>query len=605
MRHREPCQVRKEAAISGSPHVPQTSLLPGARGVALRRSYFVKRFFMYTALYRSERPEIFGDVIGQEHIVRILRNQTASDTVGHAYLFCGTRGTGKTTLARLLAKAVNCTGEGERPCGMCANCMAIRNGTFMDMIEIDAASNNGVDNVRELRESVNYPPAVGKRKVYIIDEVHMLSTAAFNALLKTLEEPPEGVMFILATTDPQKLPQTILSRCLRLDFHRIPEGLIAAHMEKICRSRGVDISPDALHLLAVNADGSVRDGLSLLDQCLAGSTEKLDRDTVLEYLGTVSEDFFIQLTERIQVKDTAGALILLDDAVREGKDVRQLLSDWLSHCRSLLISKYVSDPKDMLNVSAENALRLRQQSDVIELADINNAIVTIAKALNDARYSTQPRILMELAVVTLAAGLGENMPGGQKQAAAQSAPVRRTAKSIREIASHKAKIVGDVPSEDKPSGSVPSEDAAEGGMQSFSEDNLSVEGGRQPKTRLSGSADDEAPDVIWERVWERMADDGGSSYLVRINTSLEGICDNEFRVKAANDVVRKIAEKNREALTNAMYAVTGRHIKMVLVSASEAEPEDEQTPAQEEAEARAERIADEFAEKFKIRPRIE
>lgn len=212
---------------------------------------------------------------------------------------------------------------------------------------------------------------------------------------------------------------------------------------------------------------------------------------------------------------------------------------------------------------------------------------------------------MELAVVTLAAGLGENMPGGQKQAAAQSAPVRRTAKSIREIASHKAKIVGDVPSEDKPSGSVPSEDAAEGGMQSFSEDNLSVEGGRQPKTRLSGSADDEAPDVIWERVWERMADDGGSSYLVRINTSLEGICDNEFRVKAANDVVRKIAEKNREALTNAMYAVTGRHIKMVLVSASEAEPEDEQTPAQEEAEARAERIADEFAEKFKIRPRIE
>ena len=181
----------------------------------------------------------------------------------------------------------------------------------------------------------------------------------------------------------------------------------------------------------------------------------------------------------------------------------------------------------------------------------------------------------------------------------------RTAKSIREIASHKAKIVSDVPSEDKPSGSVPSEDAAEGGMQSFSEDNLSVEGGRQPKTRLSGSADNEAPDVIWERVWERMADDGGSSYLVRINTSLEGIYDNEFRVKAANDVVRKIAEKNREALTNAMYAVTGRHIKMVLVSASEAEPEDEQTPAQEEAEARAERIADEFAEKFKIRPRIE
>ena len=236
---------------------------------------------MYTALYRTERPETFDEILGQEHIVKILKNQVATGTVGHAYLFAGTRGTGKTSTARILAKAVNCTGEGEVPCGVCPSCRAIKEGSFIDMIEIDAASNNGVDNVRELRESVNYPPAVGKKKVYIIDEAHMLTSQALNALLKTLEEPPENVMFILATTDPQKLLQTILSRCLRLDFRRIPDAKIAEHMKKICDARGVTITQDALRLLASNADGSVRDGLSLLDQCLSGGGNSLDRDTVL------------------------------------------------------------------------------------------------------------------------------------------------------------------------------------------------------------------------------------------------------------------------------------------------------------------------------------
>ena len=224
----------------------------------------------YRALYRENRPEVFDEILGQEHIVKILKHQIATDTVSHAYLFCGTRGTGKTTTARILAKAVNCADEGctDKPCGKCDNCRAIADGNFMDVIEIDAASNNGVDNIRELRESVKYPPTVGRKKVYIIDEVHMLSSGAFNALLKTLEEPPENVMFILATTDPEKLPQTVLSRCMRLDFKRVPAQVIMDNMKAICTKNGVDITDGALRLLASNADGSVRDSLSILEQCM-------------------------------------------------------------------------------------------------------------------------------------------------------------------------------------------------------------------------------------------------------------------------------------------------------------------------------------------------
>ena len=251
---------------------------------------------MYTALYRTQRPEVFEEILGQEHIVKILRNQIATGSVSHAYLFCGTRGTGKTTTARILAKAVNCLAEGDKPCGECAHCQAVKEGNFMDVIEIDAASNNGVENIRELRESVKYPPAIGRKKVYIIDEVHMLSTGAFNALLKTLEEPPEHVMFILATTEPQKLPPTILSRCMRLDFRRVSQNVIADNMKAICRNRGVEVTEDAARLLANCADGSVRDGLSILDQVLAGGDKFVDRDKVLEYVGTTGEDFFIELT---------------------------------------------------------------------------------------------------------------------------------------------------------------------------------------------------------------------------------------------------------------------------------------------------------------------
>ena len=312
---------------------------------------------MYSAIYRDFRPDRFDQIVGQDHIVKVLKNQIAAGQTGHAYLFCGTRGTGKTTTARILAKALNCEAEDRsaRPCCECENCRAVREGTFMDVIEIDAASNNGVDSIRELRESVKYPPVKGRNKVYIIDEVHMLSPGAFNALLKTLEEPPEHVVFILATTEPQKLPATILSRCMRLDFRRVSEEIIAENMRNICEARGISAEPAALALIAVNADGSVRDSLSILEQCISTGQDLISRADVAELLGTAGEEALIALTDSVIRGDVSEALIQLDQMIRAGSDVKQLMKEWLSHLRNLLMAKYVEESAGLLNMSAENA----------------------------------------------------------------------------------------------------------------------------------------------------------------------------------------------------------------------------------------------------------
>ena len=544
---------------------------------------------MYKALYRTERPETFDEVIGQEHIVRVLKNQIANNTVGHAYLFCGTRGTGKTTMARLLAKAVNCTSDGERPCGCCNNCLSIKDGSFIDMIEIDAASNNGVESVREIRDSVNYPASIGRRKVYIIDEVHMLSTAAFNALLKTLEEPPEGIMFILATTDPQKLPQTILSRCMRFNFRRVSETQLAGQMKAICEKRGVEITDGALKLLAANADGSVRDGLSLLDQCLAGCDKILDRETVLEFLGTVSEGFFLELTEKVCVSDTSGALLLLDEVLAEGKDVKQLLNDWMAHYRSLLIAKYIKDAENLLNMSGENIEKLKEQSQGMDLATINSSILTLANTINDARYSTQPRTLMELAIVVLANGIrnGEAAPATFIESTA-SVQMPKSKRQVKDrVTAPENRQAPQEPKTENPepvaSQSEPVQDVASGN---------------------AGASYD--MDELWERVWDRLPEHGSIS-MVRMNTSLAGVNEREFKVIACSDFVRDLAEKNTEIITKAVADEVGRPLKMVLRSASDAvdleEASVKSTDSSNDGEAK--KIAEALESSFNIKPRIE
>jgi DNA polymerase-3 subunit gamma/tau len=373
---------------------------------------------MYMALYRRFRPETFEKVWGQEHIVKILTNQIRSGTTGHAYLFCGTRGTGKTTMARLLAKGVNCLSAENRPCGVCEHCAAIRDGVFVDVIEIDAASNTGVDNIRELRESVKYPPSVGRCKVYIIDEVHMLSKQAFNALLKTLEEPPENVIFVLATTEPQDLPATILSRCLRLEFRRVPAAVIRRGMKEVCAAAGIDAAEDALALLSNNADGSVRDGLSLLDQCAAAEDGTITRDTVLEFLGSPGEALLTELTALVAGGDVAGALTFLDRMLAEGKEERQLIKDWIGHFRNLMLLRHVKDPADILNLSVENIEALKKQNEALSPAFVHDSIFALAKTLNDIRWSTYPRVLLEVGIIRMAEG---------PQAAAQAAPATSVA----------------------------------------------------------------------------------------------------------------------------------------------------------------------------------
>ena len=394
---------------------------------------------MQLALYRAERPEVFEDIIGQKHIVRILQNQIRTGTVSQAYLFSGTHGTGKTSTARILAKALNClegepgTPAAERsdgstlPCGHCTNCNAIREGRFVDVIELDAASNNGVDDLRAIIDMVKYPPSVGRYKVYIIDEVHMLSPAAENAFLKTLEEPPQHAIFILATTDPQKVRSTIRSRCMQLNFKRVSEEDLVSGMERICAKRGIEATRDALITIASRADGSVRDALSILEQCIAAGDTHLDRSLVLEYTGAAGEDFFLALTGAVADRDMGKALVYIDEIIRRGKDAKQILKDWLTHYRNLMIVKYVAKPGRIIGSSTENISRLKAQADRLELQAIEKAIRLISEYINIGRYSDKPRILLETAAVRLAGGLstssGDN--GGQLMGTRPAAVTRR------------------------------------------------------------------------------------------------------------------------------------------------------------------------------------
>ena len=361
----------------------------------------------YQALYRKWRPVTFEDVKGQDHIVTTLKNQIRLDRVGHAYLFCGTRGTGKTTVAKIFAKAVNCENPVDgSPCGECPTCKAIAAGVSMNVVEIDAASNNGVDNIREIRDEVMYSPTEGKKKVYIIDEVHMLSIGAFNALLKTLEEPPEYVIFILATTEASKIPITILSRCQRYDFHRISIDTIAGRLSQLMEYENIRVEDKALRYVAKAADGSMRDALSLIDQCVAFhlGQDELTYENVLDVLGAVDTTVFADTLKAVVSGDVSACLHIVEDVVMQGRDLSQFTSDFVWYLRNLLLvasTKDISSLEDVIDVSADNLKQLAEDAKLADTETLMRYIRVMSDLSNELKLATQKRIKLEVSLIKL------------------------------------------------------------------------------------------------------------------------------------------------------------------------------------------------------------
>lgn len=357
----------------------------------------------YTALYRKWRPTGFDEVRGQDAIVKTLKNQITSGRIGHAYLFCGTRGTGKTSIAKIFAKAVNCEHpENGSPCGLCAMCRQIADGASLNVVEIDAASNNGVENIRDIRDQVQYPPTDGRYRVYIIDEVHMLSIGAFNALLKTLEEPPSYVIFILATTEVHKIPITILSRCQRYDFKRISIDTIAARLRELMTAEQIEAEEKALRYVAKAADGSMRDALSLLDQCTAFHFgELLTYDNVLEVLGAVDNRVFSCLFRAVQSGETKACIYLLEEIVIQGRELSQFVNDFVWYLRNLLMVKTIDDAEDMLEMSADNLALLKEEADGAGEELLMRYIRIFSELSGQLRYASQKRVLVEIALIKL------------------------------------------------------------------------------------------------------------------------------------------------------------------------------------------------------------
>jgi len=356
----------------------------------------------YTALYREWRPKNFEDVVGQEHITTTLKNEIIHDRIAHAYLFCGTRGTGKTSTAKVMAKALNCLDlrDGE-PCNECEMCRKINDGLAIDVTELDAASNNGIDKIRDIIDDTKYPPQESKFKVYIMDEVHMLSVGAVNAFLKTLEEPPKNVIFILATTDPQKLPITILSRCQRFDFKRINQKEICARLRKITDSQNVECEQKSLELISRICDGAMRDALSILDQAIAMGDNEIKYEDLISILGLVTNEYLFDITNAITDRNIEKAMLIVDKMVYAGKDIQLFIKDLINHFRNLLMVKVTKNPEEVLDMSIENITLIKEQGRKIRVEEIMRIIRILQEAENNSKMSKQSRLYLELSIIKM------------------------------------------------------------------------------------------------------------------------------------------------------------------------------------------------------------
>ena len=509
----------------------------------------------YTALYRKFRPQEFEDVKGQEHIVTTLKNQIKADRIGHAYLFCGTRGTGKTTIAKIFAKAVNCQHpEDGSPCGNCPSCKAIAAGSSMNVIEIDAASNNGVDNIREIREEVAYSPAEGKYKVYIIDEVHMLSIGAFNALLKTLEEPPSYVIFILATTEAHKIPVTILSRCQRYDFRRISIGTISGRLTELMEREQVIVEPKAIRYIAKAADGSMRDALSLLDQCIAFYLgQELTYDRVLNVLGAVDTEVFSKMLRQIMAKDISGVIARLEELIIEGREPGQFVMDFTWYLRNLLLLQSSDNMEDVLDISSENLALLKEEAAMVDAVELMRYIRIFSELSNQIRYAVQKRVMMEIALIKLC------RPEMEKDYDSLALRVAQLEKKIENgLPAPYPTDISVSPGQEMPAGANGNLPAGAYGESAFS--------GRQTaKPALPKAIPEDVQQIVrnWRSIVEELSG-GLKNYLKLARPSLsEGgqlllILEDEVAESFVN------TEEHRQELTDAMARKTGKEVSFKI-----------------------------------------
>lgn len=533
----------------------------------------------YTALYREWRPERFDTIVGQDIITKTLQSQIRSGKISHAYLFSGPRGTGKTSTAKVLARAVNClSNEDGNPCGKCRTCIELASEGSMDVLEIDAASNNGVDEIRDLREKIHYPPATAKYRVYIIDEVHMLSMGAFNALLKTLEEPPNHAIFILATTELQKLPATILSRCQRYQFKRIPIKVIAERLELISQDKGIALQSAAASLIAFWAEGGLRDAISLLDQCLTVTGEAITEDSVLKVLGTATRQFVFSLADDLIDGNAPAILKKLNQLMDEGKDMRVFVKDFTNHMRSVMLAKYLDDCADLLGVEKQVAVAYRRQAERAVQERLIRTVEEFTLLEGKLRYAENPRILAEMTFLKIC------YPEDQPNLLALSERVSELEQKLSDLSAYGAKAVVDTAEVQQTTDEVAAEKQ---------EQRPAKEKSTAPKRAEDVQYEekkDSMPDEkdIWNRLLKDVKKESMPTYIMLQKASLQMRSTTAQVIFSPVDAIFAEAVKtqqNQAMLLSKIKAIAGDAVKLkVIIDQPEtAPPEDAKRDEAEDA----------------------
>ena len=530
----------------------------------------------YVALYRRWRPESFADLVGQEHISRTLSRAVTSGQTSHAYLFTGPRGTGKTSTAKILARALNCAeGPTLTPCGVCDSCRSISDGSSMDVFEIDAASNRGIDEIRDLRESVKFAPTEGHYKIYIIDEVHMLTTEAFNALLKTLEEPPERVIFILATTEPHKVPATIQSRCQRYDFHRITVTEIRDRLLYVCKESDIAAEEDALGIIAEQADGGMRDALSILDQCMALAEGTLTAERVQEALGLVGRAWIRRMAGEIAARDAAALIAQLSELLQSGRELKQVLAELAQHFRRLMIAG-VGGAVSAAELCAGDAEELRMDAAQFTQEEIMSILRRLNETMQELRTSPQPRIAVETLLIGLCHTEGA-APSGESTApptgGADAARIARLEAQVEELAARLA--AGGTPV--SASASATASAAPSSRLRAAKADGAAAK--PAPKKAASSAAKEAADGAprqldmkIWQSFQTRLKERNRLAASLLSGAAYEGMTETHFFIRPSSDMARDyIKKRHRAVFDEVMTELAGRPLAVVCTGGEEEE----------------------------------